>query len=726
MADTELQAMDTRNLLDVVDKLRSRGISRYIDLPEIIVCGKQSSGKSSVLEAISGITFPSKDSLCTRFATELVLRRGPALPVKISIISSSKEICSEEEEAKLIAFKHELNASAEEIKLDDIDSAKKAMNIDDTSKVFSSHVLRLELSGPEHPHLTLVDLPGLFQAGSRTQSDADSETVKSLVQDHMKRARSIILAVVSAKNDINNQIITKYCRDIDANGDRTMGLVTKPDTLDVGSNMERLYVDLVQNKDITFRLAWHVLRNRDFNTRNSTLEERNKAEDQFFSSGVWTAVPRAQLGVRSLKTRLSKVLKNQILLQIPEVLDQIQDQIEDCSTKLEVLGRSRVTEREQRQYLLDISQSFTDLVRAAVEGTYYDPFFGIVASDDSYKKRLRASLQNQLTDFAATMRKNGHSHTIVEKISEEEPGCITRKEYITKVNEQLRMSKGRELPGMFDPLIIGQLFQDQCKPWDAIIKYTQNEIVGSSEAMLRLALAHCTDLSTFIKLMEEYLQPKFNDLERDMDKKVVELLEPYKSGHPITYNHYVTEEVQKAQAGRRTQELKKTLKKYFGAKNAGDPIIVVSLHIDDLVKNLVAKTEADMEDYASSTATDWMLAYYKVSRLMVQTTVRLSHIAQVSLKKIVDDVSTYAIEKCFIEKLPALFNAKDVLDMTDDMVARLAGEDEEITLERIQSTEKLKVLQEGLKELKSFHGVPQFLRHGKFCFGPLSCTTNSC
>ncbi|KAF1346312.1 hypothetical protein EJ07DRAFT_144993 [Lizonia empirigonia] len=86
-----LQSNDTRDLLDVVDNLRSHGINRYIDLPEIIVCGEQSSGKSSVLEAVSGVRFPSNDNLCTRFATELILRRGPVAPIKIRIMPGSHE-----------------------------------------------------------------------------------------------------------------------------------------------------------------------------------------------------------------------------------------------------------------------------------------------------------------------------------------------------------------------------------------------------------------------------------------------------------------------------------------------------------------------------------------------------------------------------------------------------------------------------------------------------------
>lgn len=68
-----LQSKDHKDLLDVIDKLRSRGISRYIDLPQIIVCSDQSSGKSSAIEAISGLSFPTKDILYTQFTTEVIL-----------------------------------------------------------------------------------------------------------------------------------------------------------------------------------------------------------------------------------------------------------------------------------------------------------------------------------------------------------------------------------------------------------------------------------------------------------------------------------------------------------------------------------------------------------------------------------------------------------------------------------------------------------------------------
>ncbi|CAH0055843.1 unnamed protein product, partial [Clonostachys solani] len=65
-----LQSENHRDHLDIIDKL-----SRYVDLLQIVVYGNQSAGKGSVLEAISDLTLPTKDNLCTRFETELILRR---------------------------------------------------------------------------------------------------------------------------------------------------------------------------------------------------------------------------------------------------------------------------------------------------------------------------------------------------------------------------------------------------------------------------------------------------------------------------------------------------------------------------------------------------------------------------------------------------------------------------------------------------------------------------
>ena len=222
-----LCSKDQLDLLDSVDRLRSQGIDHYVSLPQIIVCGDQSSGKSSVLEAISGVSFPVKSNLCTRFPTELILRKTPNVGVSVSIVPDPSH--SESERVSLNEFRETLDGFDGLPEL--IKNAKIAMAIGSFGRAFSKDLLRIEVSGPDRPHLTIVDLPGLIHSETKQQSAADIELVQDVVKSYMKESRSIILAVVSAKNDYANQIVLKLARAADKTGTRTLGVITKPDTL---------------------------------------------------------------------------------------------------------------------------------------------------------------------------------------------------------------------------------------------------------------------------------------------------------------------------------------------------------------------------------------------------------------------------------------------------------------------------------------------------------------
>lgn len=489
MASVELQSEDHRDLLDSIDKLRSQGISRYVDLPEIIVCGDQSAGKSSVLEAISGMSFPTKDNLCTRFATELILRRDATVAVKASITPGPERPAEERE--RLLDFNPAVDIDNLGLGAV-IESAKEMMGLSDT-KVFSTDTLRVELSGPTQPHLTMVDLPGLFRASNRDQSVNDAEIVKKMVRGYMKRPRSIILAVVSAKSDFALQEVTELARELDPAGVRTLGLITKPDTLDAGSDSERAYLTLAANKDVVFKLGWHVLKNRSYEMRNASSAERDEAEDEFFSQGVWTSIDPAHLGVRSLKPRLSNILKDQILHQLPGLLRDVESGISDCQARLKQLGSPRTTIAEQRRYLSRVSQEFSNLMKEAVDGLYSNPFFGSSKTEDGYQKRLRAVVQNTLTDFAEEMRLRGQTRTIVESPGEDfdpEPHQIWRSDYIDEVTDLMKKSRGRELPGTFNPLVVGELFSEQCRPWRGISNASKDDILAAVYRTTRAILDH--------------------------------------------------------------------------------------------------------------------------------------------------------------------------------------------------------------------------------------------
>lgn len=158
-----IRSNNHRDLLDIVDKLRSRGVSQYVDLPQIIVCGSQSSGKSSTLESLSGISFATSEGLYTRFATELILRRADGTEISVQIIPGAGR--TEKERIELAAFS--LKTSDRRDVSNIIESAKIAMGLTgEGAKIFSTDVLRIELASPDQPNLTIVDLRKCLTFGS--------------------------------------------------------------------------------------------------------------------------------------------------------------------------------------------------------------------------------------------------------------------------------------------------------------------------------------------------------------------------------------------------------------------------------------------------------------------------------------------------------------------------------------------------------------------------------
>lgn len=446
-----IRSNNHRDLLDIVDRLRSRGVSHYVDLPQIIVCGSQSSGKSSTLESLSGISFPTSEGLCTRFATELILRRDDETQISVHINPGAGR--TEQERIDLASFSLKTSDRRDVGKI--IESAKVAMGLTGQgAKIFSTDVLRIELTSPDQPNLTIVDLPGLFGASDKNQSDEDLDLVQNLVTSYMRQRRSVILAVVAADNAFANQPVTKFAREIDPSGTRTLGLITKPDKIDRGSDNENYYVELAQNQNVRLTLGWHVLRNKGFDTLDDTSEQRDKREAAFFADSVWSCLDPTHLGVESLRERLREVLWNQIRQGLPGVKTDVQNGIRDCRVKLAQLGPSRDSIREKQKYLLHISSRLTKLVRAAIDGVYADPFFeSYPGQRDAFDRRLRANVQRILSEYADEMDEDGHALEIVEDdlkpVRSKINSYVYRATYLITVKTLMEECRGRELPGTY-------------------------------------------------------------------------------------------------------------------------------------------------------------------------------------------------------------------------------------------------------------------------------------
>ena len=630
---SELRFQEHRELFDIIDRLRSQGIDRYVDLPQIVVCGDQSSGKSSVLEAISGMTFPAQEGLCTRFPTELVLCRAPgATTCKVTITPHRQR--NAEEQERLRAFAHDLDAETLDLG-EVVEKAKDAMGIDQ-NKRFANDTLRVELNGPDQPHLTIIDLPGLFAAADKDQNLEDASKVDDMVLNYMDRVRTIILAVVSAKVEFSLQRVTAFTRRLDEKGDRTLGLITKPDTLYTDSPDEKKYLDMAQNNNVYFRLGWHVLRNRNYHERASSLAQRHHVEKQFLSKAPWNTLDEGQLGAASLKSRLSDILKDHILEQIDPLASEIQKQLQDCQGNLDKLGIPRTSVADQKRYLVNISKDITTLLEGATNGVYSDKaFFGDPWETDHHHRRLRAIVQKLLSDFSSKMAKSGHSYEIIENneeaytelapekrksessfgnISGDKPIKLSRNEYVKKVEGLMGLSRGRELPGLFNPLLVGDLFVTQSKRWKEIVYDVGQKISETAGVMVVAAVGHKAIPET-INGVTQYISQRFRELETNLVEETEKLLDNHRSLHPITYNPSLPENVQRRQNERWQAFIEERFKQVLKVEKLEGvyPDQEDKRDFKKLSKQLADETTISMEVYAAHSATDYMLAYYDVS-----------------------------------------------------------------------------------------------------------------
>lgn len=465
-----------------------------------------------------------------------------------------------------------------------------------------------------------MDLPGLIHSETKQQSASDVELVQDVVQSYMKEPRSIILAVVSAKNDYANQIVLKLARAADKKGVRTLGVITKPDTLIAGSESEAMYVALARNQDVEFRLGWHVLRNLDSETGDWSLADRAVEEEKFFSQGIWRELSRSLLGVDTLRDRLSKVLLKQIAAELPSLIDEIEIKSNDCRSRLKKLGEPRATLAEQRLYLLHISQSFQSLVKAAVDGTYNDPFFGDAESEPGYQKRIRAVMQNLNLDFAEHIARRGHRREITDpkNTSHIPRGVVpvTRDKFIDHIRHLMRRTRGRELPGNFNPMIVADLFLEHSTPWEAITRGHIDKVWKAAKEFLGLAATYVADAATSKVLVQKIFEPALNQLLETLNAKTTDLLIPHQKSYSITYNHYFTETLQKVRSERSKKEYSKILKAFFGVSSLETPTYInQTKDLRQLVAVLVQSTEPDMNRFACPEALDCMEAYYKVAYL---------------------------------------------------------------------------------------------------------------
>lgn len=642
----DFQTDEQRRVLDTVAQVRKCGLESILSLPQLVVCGDQSVGKSSVLEALTEIPFPRNDNLCTRFATEIILRRANANSLTIKLIPDSKRPANEQ--AKIKAFEKSITNFNE---LPNITNAAMAvMDIGDNStsgskpRAFAKDVLSIEIEGPSRPQLTLVDIPGLIQTDTKGVTKADVELVGDITDQYITQPRTICLAVVSGANDYANQKILTKIREIDPEGDRTLGIITKPDRLDSGSGSETAFIELAQNQDIHFKLGWHVLKNRKFDERDFSLIERNAAEETYFNTSNFKCLPADCVGIDALRIRLSKLLFEHLRQELPKLRRDLEEALTTASKQLNVMGDRRSTPADCKTYLTQLSLAYWESCKAAVDGHYEGEYFNCASNPDLTIRRIRAVIQFVNAGFSDLVRVNGHKYQIdmsskadaadtsvlpppqlklVEPHKKTPPSKpnlpikMDKGEAIAWARRCLIRTRGRELIGNFNPLLVGELFWEQCSRWHDLAAEHLDQVRGICSVFVQKLLQDKCPKDIIARLhaflVQNALKARYDNAFQEL-KRIIEDTRSY----PINYNHYYTDTVYKRRQERNKTSLASCIEdatSHERLEGCHSTHTSASIDVNQAITAFSQGSDPNMENTSCEEALDCLFAIYKVSQL---------------------------------------------------------------------------------------------------------------
>ncbi|XP_054831032.1 interferon-induced GTP-binding protein Mx1-like isoform X2 [Eublepharis macularius] len=343
-----------RPCIDLIDSLRALGVERDLGLPAIAVIGDQSSGKSSVLEALSGVSLPRGSGIVTRCPLELKLKKlqhTKGWQGKIVYKDTEQELTSPSQvEDAIIRAQNAM--------------AGKGVGI-------SHELISLEIASPDVPDLTLIDLPGIARVAVGNQPQDIGKQIISLIKKYINKQQTINLVVVPSNVDIATTEALKMAQEVDSNGERTLGILTKPDLVDKGTETE--VVDIVRNHRVFLNKGYMIVKCRGQSDINNkiTLEAAIRNEREFFEDHDYfrPLLEERKATIPLLAERLTKELIEHITKSLPLLENQIKCKLERANIQLQECGPGvPETTEEQMIFFIQKIKLFNHNISNAVQG----------------------------------------------------------------------------------------------------------------------------------------------------------------------------------------------------------------------------------------------------------------------------------------------------------------------------------------------------------------------
>jgi hypothetical protein len=609
--------------------------------------------------------------LCTRYATQITQRRDDVARVEVSIIPGpnatdthkrhvegyrTDALSPDDFRSRFPSILHEVNArmgirmrpsadsdyTSDELASDGYTSddpySERALAVKHTApqvgSVFSEDVLKIEICGPSVDYLTVIDVPGIFRNPAEgVTTKEDMIMVRNMVRWYIQDSRTVILAVLPSNIDIANQEILTMAEEYDPNGERTLGILTKPDL--VPEQSSKLAVcNIVRGKKKQLTLGYYVVRSRGADQGDGDFGRR----EDMFKQAPWNTLPPERVGVRALKARLAELLGHMARREFPKLRKEISNMLQDAERERNTLGPSRKDEHEQRRFLSGIAGRFQDRVRQALEAQY--------AGDSAFENSIQLRLVTQVVNLADAFSQEFEDKAVLrefetieeeeEEIEEQGPQSsstanailefaqtIDPEDYpelesiishefdvskpgrgiMTWIKQLYTRSRGMEL-GTFNSAVWVSAWKEQSSKWPSMSKAFMSKVVVAIHRFITAALNDaCLDANVREELWSTILDELLRRYQAGMEAAEF-LVSAERDTKPYTLDHHFNQNRQRWRGERIAERLHHLS---FQEDNNGQSLVTI-----DQVRNATEK-KSNIEDVNEKLHDD-LSAYYSIAQ----------------------------------------------------------------------------------------------------------------
>jgi len=247
--------------------------------------------------------------------------------------------------------------------------------------------------------LTLVDLPGVTRVPIGDQPKNIEQITKDMARRYVEDPLTIILCVIAANSDIATSDGLMLAKEIDVNGTRTLGVLTKLDIMDAGTDAKKV----LMNEEIPLKLGYVGVKNRskqDLNNKISMAETQRKEREFFKSHPVYKNLPAGHLGTEVLINKLTKIYFRIIRENLPRIVKAINDRVKTAEEELQSLGQPMPTDDAGKMSMLwNMINEYCDVFRKVLQGKYNNKRVNFLEGEGGFKiKILYKKLLEEFTE----------------------------------------------------------------------------------------------------------------------------------------------------------------------------------------------------------------------------------------------------------------------------------------------------------------------------------------